>query len=469
MLDGFTLGGAVRGYIWGGLVRIFLVHHVTWSVNSICHFFGRRRFDIEDQSTNVAWLAVFSFGESWHHNHHAFPRSAYHGLRWWEIDLSGMFISMLARLGLAWNVVRITPERQLQKTAASNPRALVAAAADGAVAARLARGRPASIHPAGDQRRHGPRTGTRSGRSSARSWPPRETYAYDPDMDEAEGRRMWMFDPPGRTVVAIDSDGTVLGTANMYANRPGPGSHVASASFMVDPRHAGRGTGRALGEHVIEWARQSGFRAIQFNAVVETNAAAVALWRSLGFEVLTHRSRGVRSPRARVRRTAHHASIPVMREHVRPAPARGARSIEDAGRRRTKSPVCPPAKVESANPYPRSDPRRSAVPLTQAQLVSAVADRAELSKADAKRAVEALETIVLEQLGNAEKVRIGGIVQLTVRVKPASKKRTGRNPATGEEITIAAKPASVDVRARPLAKAKAALPSVQKARRRLAA
>jgi stearoyl-CoA desaturase (delta-9 desaturase) len=119
VLDGFTLGGALRGYIWGGLVRIFLVHHVTWSVNSICHFFGRRRFEIEDQSTNVAWLAVFSLGESWHHNHHAFPRSAYHGLRWWEIDLSGLFISTLAKLGLAWNVVRITPERQLQKTAAS--------------------------------------------------------------------------------------------------------------------------------------------------------------------------------------------------------------------------------------------------------------------------------------------------------------------------------------------------------------
>jgi stearoyl-CoA desaturase (Delta-9 desaturase) len=116
ILDGFTLGGAVRGYIWGGLVRIFFVHHVTWSVNSICHFFGRRRFDIEDRSTNVAWLSVLSLGESWHHNHHAFPRSAYHGLRRWEIDLSGLFISALERAGLAWNVVRITPERQLQKT-----------------------------------------------------------------------------------------------------------------------------------------------------------------------------------------------------------------------------------------------------------------------------------------------------------------------------------------------------------------
>jgi L-amino acid N-acyltransferase YncA len=115
----------------------------------------------------------------------------------------------------------------------------------------------------------------------------RETYAYDPDMDEAQGRSMWMIEPPGRTVVATDFDGTVLGTASMYANRPGPGSHVASASFMVDPRRSGRGTGRALGEHVIEWARQEGFRAIQFNAVVETNAPAVALWRSLGFAVLT--------------------------------------------------------------------------------------------------------------------------------------------------------------------------------------
>ncbi|MGA2926783.1 MAG: HU family DNA-binding protein [Solirubrobacteraceae bacterium] len=108
------------------------------------------------------------------------------------------------------------------------------------------------------------------------------------------------------------------------------------------------------------------------------------------------------------------------------------------------------------------------MPLTQIQLAAAVADRAELSKADAKRALAALEEIVLEQLANAEKVRIGGLVQLTVRVKPASKKRQGRNPATGEQITIAAKPASVDLRPRALAKAKAALPSVQKARRRLA-
>ena len=106
--------------------------------------------------------------------------------------------------------------------------------------------------------------------------------------------------------------------------------------------------------------------------------------------------------------------------------------------------------------------------LTQTQLLTAVADRSELSKADAKRAITALEDIILEEIGNAQKVRIGGLVQLTVRVKPATKSRKGRNPATGEEITIAAKPASVDIRARPLAKAKEALPTVQKARRRLA-
>jgi stearoyl-CoA desaturase (delta-9 desaturase) len=116
-VNGFTVGGAVQGLVWGGLVRIFLVHHVTWSVNSVCHFFGRRRFAVEDHSTNVGWLAVLSLGESWHHNHHAFPRSAFHGLRWYEIDLSGLAIIALQRVGLAWNVVRISPERQSAKIA----------------------------------------------------------------------------------------------------------------------------------------------------------------------------------------------------------------------------------------------------------------------------------------------------------------------------------------------------------------
>jgi len=103
--------------------------------------------------------------------------------------------------------------------------------------------------------------------------------------------------------------------------------------------------------------------------------------------------------------------------------------------------------------------------LTQTQFADAVAERAGLSRADAKRALAALEEVVLDEIGNAEKVKIGGIVQLTVRVKPATKARQGRNPATGEEITIGPKPASVDVRARALAKAKNALPSVQKAKK----
>jgi L-amino acid N-acyltransferase YncA len=114
----------------------------------------------------------------------------------------------------------------------------------------------------------------------------RETYAYDPDMSDEQARALWMVRPPARVVVATGDDGTVAGTANMYANRPGPGSHVASASFMVDPAHHGHGIGRALGEDVIAWARDAGFRAIQFNAVVETNERAVRLWKSLGFEVI---------------------------------------------------------------------------------------------------------------------------------------------------------------------------------------
>jgi len=109
------------------------------------------------------------------------------------------------------------------------------------------------------------------------------------------------------------------------------------------------------------------------------------------------------------------------------------------------------------------------MPLTQSQLADAVAEHADLSRADAKRALAALEQVVLSEIGNAQKVKIGNLVQLTVRLKPATKSRLGRNPATGEEITIAAKPASVDVRARALARTKAALPSVQKAKRTLGA
>lgn len=119
-LIGFAIAGpigAATGLLWGGLVRVFLVHHVTWSVNSVCHYLGTRRFDVEDESTNVFWLALPSLGESWHHNHHAFPRSASHGLRWFELDASAWVIGLMDRVGLAWDVVRIPRERQLRRSA----------------------------------------------------------------------------------------------------------------------------------------------------------------------------------------------------------------------------------------------------------------------------------------------------------------------------------------------------------------
>jgi stearoyl-CoA desaturase (Delta-9 desaturase) len=114
---GGGLGTALTTLLWAGLVRVFLLHHVTWSINSVCHFFGRRRFEIDDESRNVFWLAPFSLGEAWHHNHHAFPTSAFHGLRFWErlSDPTGMVILLLEKLGLVWNVVRISPERQRAK------------------------------------------------------------------------------------------------------------------------------------------------------------------------------------------------------------------------------------------------------------------------------------------------------------------------------------------------------------------
>lgn len=114
-----------------------------------------------------------------------------------------------------------------------------------------------------------------------------ETFTWDRDIDEARARAEWMHEPPGRTLVAVDEeDGTLLGTAEIHPNQAGPGAHIANAGFMVDPQHAGRGVGRALGEAVIARAREDGYRAMQFNAVVETNTHAVRLWRSLGFEVL---------------------------------------------------------------------------------------------------------------------------------------------------------------------------------------
>lgn len=112
-----------------------------------------------------------------------------------------------------------------------------------------------------------------------------DSYAYPDDLTSDEARVLWMERPPGRTVVAV-VDGSVVGTAKMGPNRPGRGSHVATASFMVAPDARGSGVGRLLGEHVVAWARDQGYRGIQFNAVVETNTAAVALWQALGFRVV---------------------------------------------------------------------------------------------------------------------------------------------------------------------------------------
>ncbi|HXW58628.1 MAG TPA: acyl-CoA desaturase [Solirubrobacteraceae bacterium] len=149
---GSLVAGGLSALLWGGLVRIFLVHHVTWSINSICHFFGQRRFATEDESTNVFWLALPSLGEAWHHNHHAFPQSAFHGLRWYELDPSGWLILALARVGLAWDVERVTPERALAKLASSSPAPPqgAPAAADLGAGARIARATPDRAHAGRD-------------------------------------------------------------------------------------------------------------------------------------------------------------------------------------------------------------------------------------------------------------------------------------------------------------------------------
>ncbi len=104
--------GALTGLLWGGLVRQFLTHHVTWSVNSICHTFGKRAFQTNNASRNEWIVGLLAFGEGWHNNHHAFPRSAFHGLRWWQFDLAGYVIRLLERLGLAHDVYRVAPAVQ---------------------------------------------------------------------------------------------------------------------------------------------------------------------------------------------------------------------------------------------------------------------------------------------------------------------------------------------------------------------
>ena len=119
--------GFVAGLIWGGAIRIFMLHHVTWSINSICHAFGRRAFVSPDESRNVWWLSWLSFGESWHNNHHAFPTSAFHGLRGVQIDPGGWVILGLEKLGLIWKVTRIPPERQAAKAISYEPAARRAA------------------------------------------------------------------------------------------------------------------------------------------------------------------------------------------------------------------------------------------------------------------------------------------------------------------------------------------------------
>ena len=110
-----SIAGGLTGLLWGGAVRIVLLHHATYSINSLCHVFGRRRFETGDESRNLAWLAPLSFGEAWHNNHHAFPQSAAHGLRRAEFDPSAVVIRVLERLGLVYDVVRIPVERQLHK------------------------------------------------------------------------------------------------------------------------------------------------------------------------------------------------------------------------------------------------------------------------------------------------------------------------------------------------------------------
>jgi stearoyl-CoA desaturase (delta-9 desaturase) len=122
---GWVLGGGIVAglwaLLWGGVVRVCLLHHVTWSINSVCHFFGRKRFAVDDESRNVFWLAPLSMGEAWHHNHHAFPTSAFHGLGPLErlADPTGLVIALLEKLGIVWNVVRVSPERQAAKALAA--------------------------------------------------------------------------------------------------------------------------------------------------------------------------------------------------------------------------------------------------------------------------------------------------------------------------------------------------------------
>jgi stearoyl-CoA desaturase (delta-9 desaturase) len=107
-----TVTGGLTALLWGGAARIFFMHHATFSINSLCHFFGRHEYDTGDESRNLAWLAIPTWGEAWHNNHHAFPTSYRHGLRRWQLDPSAAIIRGLEMLGLVWDVVRVDPERR---------------------------------------------------------------------------------------------------------------------------------------------------------------------------------------------------------------------------------------------------------------------------------------------------------------------------------------------------------------------
>ena len=158
---GVAIGGTLRsgltGLLWGGAMRILVLHHVTYSINSICHVFGRRSFETGDESRNVFWLALPSFGESWHNNHHAFPTSATHGLGRWQLDPAAMVIRGLEATGLAWDVVRVSPERQESKASPARKAADVAGRRRPRIA-RWAILRPTTAvpHPSrdGDHRAH---------------------------------------------------------------------------------------------------------------------------------------------------------------------------------------------------------------------------------------------------------------------------------------------------------------------------
>src|SRR5215204_3835963 len=114
---GGTLVAGLTALLWGGLVRVFVLHHFTYSINSLCHTFGKREFETADESRNLALIAIPTLGEAYHNSHHAFPTSATHGLRWWQVDISSLVINGLEKVGLAWDVVRVTPERQAAKVA----------------------------------------------------------------------------------------------------------------------------------------------------------------------------------------------------------------------------------------------------------------------------------------------------------------------------------------------------------------